>query len=151
MGALGLGLSLLLLLAGILPLRNQVNTLETAVLALADESLSTTNAVTCPDPRLRLIAPVTGQSFEMGATVPLIGTAAFPDASRYQVEIRPQGSQNWALLERFNRDTRLDELAQWDTTGYAQGPYEIRLSAVDLNNIRLSDSTSCTVSLQLVP
>ncbi len=151
LGALGLGLSLLLLLAGILPLIRQVDTLETTVLALADQSLAATNAVTCPDPRLRLIAPITGQSFPMGSTVPLIGTTAYPDATRYQLELRPSGSQTWVLLDRSNRDTRLDELARWDTTGYAQGAYEIRLTAVDMNNIRLANSSPCSIALQLVP
>lgn len=151
LGVLGLGLSLLLLLSGILPMRRQINTLETTVLALADSSLAATNAVSCPDPRLRLIAPITGQTFAMGATVPLIGTAAFPNATRYQIELRPPGSQTWILLDRNNRDTRLDQLASWDTTGYAQGAYEIRLSAVDLNNIRLANSNPCSIALQLIP
>lgn len=151
LGALGLGLSLLLLLAGILPLRQQVSTLETAVLAMADSALATTNAATCPDPRLRLLTPITGQSFTMGSIVPLIGTAAYPDAARYQVELRPPNSPTWVLLERFNRDARLGELAGWDTTGYAQGDYELRLSAVDLNNIRLAGSPPCSIVVQLVP
>lgn len=150
-GGLGLALSLILLLWGVLPLRQQVNTLETALLAVADSSLATTNALTCPDPRLRLIAPVSGQSFTMGAAVPLIGTAAYPDATRYQVEVRPPGSQTWVLLERANRDVRLGELATWDTSGYAQGDYEVRLSAVDLNNIRLAGSPPCSIVVQLVP
>lgn len=151
LGALGLGLALILLLWGVLPLRQQVNTLETAVLALADSSLAATNAASCPDPRLRLIAPVSGQTFAMGSTVPLIGTTEFPEARGYQLELRPPGSQTWVLLDRSSRDTRLGELARWDTTGYAQGTHEIRLSAVDLNNIRLVASNPCLITIQLVP
>jgi proteasome lid subunit RPN8/RPN11 len=151
LGALGLALALLLWLFGIMPLRQQVNTLETALLAVADTSLATTNAAACPDPRLRLIAPVAGQSFAMGSSVPIIGTTEIPDATRYQLELRPVNSPTWALLERSNRDSRLSTLATWDSTGYAQGTYEIRLSAVDLNNIRLVNSPACSIIVQLVP
>lgn len=151
LGALGLGLALLLWLAAVVPLQRQVKTLETTVLALADTSLASTNALSCPDPRLRLVAPITGQSFPMGSTVPLVGTAALPNANRYEVELRPLGSQTWALLDRTTRDARLAQLATWNTTGYAAGPYEIRLSAVDLNNIRLANASPCSISVELVP
>jgi proteasome lid subunit RPN8/RPN11 len=149
--AAALLLSFFLIVGGVLPLMRRVNLLETTVLNLAQTSLAESNALTCPDPRLRIITPLDGQSIESGTIVQLIGTAAYPDARRYQVDVRAAGTQLWTPIERFSRNMRLGNLAEWATAGYVPGTYELRLTPLDLNNIRLSDSSPCGVSIVLTP
>ncbi len=140
-----------LVVGGIMPLTERVDVLETTVLTLADQTLADSNAATCPDPRLRIITPINNQILPLGSEIPLVGTSLVEGAVRYQVEMRPAGDQNWSLVERFTRDTRLGELISWDTTGMASGPYELRLTAVDRNNIRLGNSSACLVGVTLAP
>jgi len=147
--ALALLVSFFLIVGAVLPLQRRVNLLETTVLNLAQTSLAQSNALTCPDPSLRILVPLAGQYYSAGARIPLIGTATYPDARRYQIDARPQGSEQWTLVDRLRRNTRLGQLAAWDTTGLPAGVYELRLTAVDLNNIRLTDSPVCTVELSL--
>lgn len=149
--AAALLLSFFLIVGAVLPLRRQVDLLETTVLNLAQASLTDSNSLTCPDPRLRILAPLSSQGFPVGSTVQLIGTADYPAAARYQIDARPVGGNQWTPVERLRRDTRLGQLAVWDTTGLPAGPYELRLSPVDLNNIRLADSSPCMISVSLTP
>jgi proteasome lid subunit RPN8/RPN11 len=148
---LALLLSFFLIVGAVLPLRRQVALLETTVLNLAQVSLAESNGLTCPDPRLRILTPLNGQSYPTGSTVRLIGTADYPDARRYQIDARPQGADQWALVGRLRRDTRLGQLVAWETAGLAAGAYEIRLLPVDLNNIRLADSSPCSIAISLAP
>ncbi|WP_374687432.1 Mov34/MPN/PAD-1 family protein [Promineifilum sp.] len=147
--ALALLVSFFLIVGAVLPLQRRVNLLETTVLNLAQTSLAQSNVLTCPDPSLRILVPLTGQQYPVGGRIALIGTATYPAARRYQIDMRPQGSEQWALVDRLSRDTRLGQLAEWDTTGLPAGTYELRLTAVDLNNVRLTDSSICTVGLSL--
>lgn len=147
--AAALLLSFFLIVGGILPLARRVNLLETTVLALAQSPQTNSNAQTCPDPRLRIITPLAGQTIETGTPVEVIGTATYPDARRYQVDVRAPGTDLWAAVNRFDRDRRLGNLAEWATEGYVPGVYELRLMPVDLNNIRLSGSDPCVVSVNL--
>ncbi len=149
--AAALLLSFFLIVGVVLPLRRQVNLLETTVLNLAQASLTGGNSLACPDPRLRILAPLSNQGFPVGSTVQLIGTADYPAAARYQIDARPVGIDQWATVDRLRRDTRLGQLAAWDTSGLPAGAYELRLSPVDLNNIRLADSSPCVVSVNLIP
>lgn len=139
------------LLAGLVTLNRQNNRLESVALVLAQEALRDSNALTCPDPRLRIIVPLLGSNIAAGSDVSLIGTAAYPDATRYQLDMRPSGTETWALLGRFRRDQTLDELWQWDTADLAPGSYEVRLAAVDGNNIRLNGSPTCSIQLNITP
>ncbi|CUS05251.2 protein of unknown function [Candidatus Promineifilum breve] len=149
--AAALLLSFFLVVGGVLPLMRRVELLETTLLNLAQVSLSASNAQSCPDPRLRILVPLNGQAYVAGATIQLIGTAEYPDARRYQTEYRPAGSETWLLIDRLRADTRLGPLADWVTTDLPPGDYELRLSPVDLNNIRLADSSPCAVSISLSP
>ncbi len=151
LSTLALVATFFLVVGGIMPLSERVDVLETTVLTLADQTLADSNAATCPDPRLRIITPINNQILPLGSTMPLVGTSLVEDAARYQVEMRPAGDQNWSLVDRFTRDTRLGELISWDTTGMTPGPYELRLTAVDRNNIRLSNSSACFVGVTLAP
>lgn len=113
--------------------------------------MTESNGLTCPDPRLRILTPLNGQGFSAGSSVQLIGTADYPEARRYQIDARPAGAAQWTSVDRLGRDTRLGQLAAWDTAGLPAGAYELRLSPVDMNNIRLVDSSPCVVSVTLSP
>ena len=150
-GSLGLLLSFFLLVGWVVPLSQQVSRLEHVVLMMADEALATSNAAACPDTRLRILAPLAGQQYPVGATVEIIGTASHPDAAKYRVETRPSGAENWVLLRTMNHDTNLDTLVRWETTNYAPGVYDLRLTAVDPNNIRLVSTALCELQIELIP
>lgn len=147
--AAALLLSFFLIVGGVIPLQRRVNLLETTVLNLAQASLAESNALSCPDPRLRILTPLNGQAYTAGDVVQIIGTAEYSDARRYQIEYRPAGNNEWNLIARPRSDTRLGELSQWDTTGLSAGSYEVRLSPVDMNNIRLANSSPCVVTVNL--
>lgn len=148
--AAALVLSFFLIFGVALPLKNRVNLLETTILNLAQASLTEGNSLTCPDPRLRILVPLDGQSYTIGSAVQIIGTAEYPGARRYQIDARPAGGGQWLTIGRASKGARLDVLSEWDTTGLAAGSYEVRLSPVDANNIRLAGSSPCAVSLNLV-
>lgn len=145
-GAVGLLLSFFLLVGGVLPLNRQINNLESVVLAVANE-----NSAVCPDPRLRLVAPFSGSQATLGTAVSLLGTADHPDTSRYQLEIRPVGIEQWELLRVLRLRTDFGELASWDTANRAAGLYEIKLTAVDRNNIQLANTNLCVITIELTP
>lgn len=149
-GAAALLLSFFLA-AGLVALNRQNDRLESVALVLAHEALRDSNALTCPDPRLRIIVPLLGTAVPTGSEVTLIGTADYPDAARYQVDMRPAGAEAWTLLGRFRRDQTLGDLWQWATTASEPGQYEVRLAAVDSNNIRLGGSPACTINLNITP
>lgn len=149
--AAALLLSFFLIVGGVLPLQRRVNLLETTVLNLAQASLTDSNGRACPDPRLRILAPLNAQSYAAGSTIQIIGTAEYPAARRYQIESRPASNNEWTLIDRIQRDTRLGILADWETGELPAGNYEVRLSPVDANNIRLSNSSPCIVAVNLTP
>jgi len=45
----------------------------------------------------------------------------------------------------------LGQLAVWDTESVPVGDYEMRLTAVDENHIRLSGSPPCAIAIELTP
>ncbi len=47
--------------------------------------------------------------------------------------------------------TSFGELAEWDTSEYTPSAYELRLTAVDRNNVILSGPATCTIELELLP
>ncbi|MFO7683429.1 MAG: Mov34/MPN/PAD-1 family protein [Chloroflexota bacterium] len=150
-GSLGLLLALFMLVGWVIPLNQQVNRLENVVLVMADEALAETNAAACPDPRLRILTPIWGDRYQQGAVIQVMGTTSHPDAVRYQVEERLTGAENWTLLNTINRSAKLSELASWNTTDLLPGVYELRLTAVDRNNIRLANTARCEIAIELLP
>lgn len=150
-GALGLLLSVFLLAAWVLPLTREVDRLQNMVIALADVALADGNATTCPDPRLRILAPLTGQRINSGGLIEVMGTAMIEDATNYQLNVRPNGVDKWVLVDTNRKDIKLGELATWDTTSVPVGVYEMRLTAMDNNNIRLSGSPPCAIAVELIP
>ena len=142
-------LLLLFLIAGLWlgSLNRQVSALQQAVTALAHE---TENAVVCPDPDLRLLSPVHNGRISPGP-ISFIGTASHPDAHRYRLEGRLHGGDAWQLLQEWRRDIPLGELGQWDTTSYPATLYEVRLIAVDSNNVRLAHTSLCQIVIEIEP
>jgi proteasome lid subunit RPN8/RPN11 len=149
-GVLGVLLSVFLLVGWVLPLAREVDRLQNMVIVLAGSAMAESNAAACPDPRLRILTPLTGQRINSGAVVEVLGTAMIEEAVRYEVNVRPAGTNSWALIDT-NRSTKLGTLANWDTVSAPAGIYEMRLTAVDNNNIRLSGSPPCAIAVELIP
>ncbi|MCA9971738.1 MAG: hypothetical protein KC425_16045, partial [Anaerolineales bacterium] len=144
-------LTVVLAVGWLLPLTARVSRLETVALTLANQALADGNALACPDARVRILTPLTNTAVSAGTPVRIIGSAAVPDAARYRVELRPVGAETWALLRTQRQSTSLDQLALWDTADYLPGVYELRLTAVDRNNVRLSQTDLCLINLELLP
>jgi hypothetical protein len=149
-GALGLLLSFFLLVGWVVPLTRQVNQLEALTLTLADQTL-TENVAACPDPNLRILSPAVGSGVRVGDEVDVVGTAVHPEAYRYRVEVRPVGADLWSLVGDKRADTSVGTIATWDTTLHQPAAYEMRLTAVDRNNIRLTNSATCLIDVVLTP
>ncbi len=150
-GALGLLLSFFLLVGWVMPLSREVDRLQNMVIVLADEALAQSNAAYCPEPNLRILAPLTNARFPVGSPVEVMGTAMIADAAGYQVNVRPVESTSWLLVDERRQGTKLGQLAVWDTESATAGDYEMRLTAVDRNNIRLSTSPPCAIAIELIP
>jgi proteasome lid subunit RPN8/RPN11 len=151
LGALGLLLSFFLLVGLVLPLTREVDRLQNMVIVLADTALAESNAAYCPDPTLRILAPLTGSRVPAGSAVEVMGTAMIADAAGYEVNVRPAEGASWILVDERRRGTKLDQLAVWDTESAPVGDYEMRLTAVDGNHIRLSGSPPCAIAIELTP
>lgn len=149
-GALGLLLGFFLLVGWVVPLTRQVNQLEALALTLADQTL-TENVAACPDPNLRILSPAAGSNVRVGDEVNVVGTAVHPEAYRYRVEVRPVGADLWSLAGNKRAATDLGTIATWDTTLHQPAAYEMRLTAVDRNNIRLANSAMCLITLEIKP
>jgi proteasome lid subunit RPN8/RPN11 len=150
-GTIGLLLGFFLLVGWVIPLNRQIDRLEDVVLILADEALATEQLAACPDSRLRILTPLSGSNVRIGHELTVVGTAEYPSAARYRVEVRSVGGAEWALVNSRGKATSLGQLAKWDTTPYSALPYEMRLTAVDRNNVILAGSPTCAIQLVLVP
>lgn len=139
------------LIGWVVVLNGQVNQLQTVVTTLANESLATTNAALCPDPNLRILAPLTSSNAFVGDQVTLFGTVQIPDATRYQLQTHLVGTEGWTTVDSRRLDTGLGTLGKWDTKELLAGSYELRLTAVDNNNIRLSSAPPCVINIELIP
>ena len=134
-----------------MPLTREVDRLQNMVIVLADKALADSNAAYCPDPNLRILAPLTGSRVRTGSTVEVTGTAMLADAAGYQINVRPVESASWVLVDQNRRGTKLGQLATWDTASAPAGDYEMRLSAVDRNNVRISGSPPCAIAIEVTP
>jgi hypothetical protein len=148
-GSVALALALFMLLFWIVPLNRQTSQMQTVLLNMANSS-AYPNVAACPDPRLRLIAPMQGSAARIGSQVELIGTAVYPGAFRYQIDVRLSGQQEWQKVDDRRRPTELDVLGMWNTGDRAPGTYDVRLTAVDRNAIRLPNSPDCVIQVQLI-
>ena len=149
LGILGFVLGFFLLFGWVVALNRQVNSLESVVASLADET--SINAVSCVNPQLRIVAPVAESRLQLGGDIAIFGTAVQPDAARYQIEYRPDGGELWELVGVQRRQTDLGLLTNWDTSELPFGRYELRLTAVDRQNIPLPGVASCYIAIELLP
>lgn len=150
LGLVALALLLFLLLFWVMPKNRQIQQLQETVLALANNEQNP-NVAMCTDSRLRPLLPQSGATFATNSTVDVIGTAVYPDAYRYRVEIRPTGETQWALVGSTRQQIEFGQLASWNTTGLLPGLYDMRLTAVDRNAIRLANSPDCVIQVDLRP
>jgi len=149
LGILGFVLGFFLLFGWVVALNRQVTSLESVVASLAGET--SINAVACTDAHLRIVAPVAGSRLQLGEKIAIFGTAVQPDAARYQIEYRPVEGDSWELAGVQRRQTDLGLLTNWDTSELPFGRYELRLTAVDRQNIPLPGVTSCQITVDLLP
>ncbi len=148
LGIVGFVLGFFLLFGWVVALNRQVNSLESVVTTLADET--SLNAAVCPNPNLRILAPTTASSVAGGGDVAIFGTAVQPNAARYQIEYRPAEGGDWKLAGVQRRQTDLGLLLNWDSSELPLGQYDVRLTAVDRQNIPLPNVASCQISVELV-
>ncbi|RMH00682.1 MAG: hypothetical protein D6706_03350 [Chloroflexi bacterium] len=127
----------------------QIRQLETLTLTLADGALADVYAQTCPHPNWRILSPLPETAVLTGSPLPLLGTADWPGASQYRLEIRPVGAEQWTLLHNGRSAIRLGELGTWQTGAFPNGTYEIRLQAVGRNNIPLAETPDCQITVTL--
>lgn len=149
LGIVGFLLGFFLLIGWVVSLNSQVNNLESVVAGLANET--SINAVSCPNPQLRILSPVTASAVRAGEDVAIFGAAVQPEAARYQIEYRPVGGESWELAGVQRRQTDLGLLTRWGTAELPAGGYELRLTAVDRQNIPLAQVASCQISVELLP
>ncbi|HRQ39895.1 MAG TPA: Mov34/MPN/PAD-1 family protein [Chloroflexota bacterium] len=148
-GSLALALALFMLLFWIVPLNRQTSQMQTVILNMANNN-AYPNAAACPDPRLRLIAPMDGSAARVGSQVELIGTAVYPGTFRYQIDVRLSEQQEWEKVDDRRRPAELDVIGVWNTGNRLPGLYDVRLTAVDRNTIRLPNSPTCVIQVQLI-
>jgi proteasome lid subunit RPN8/RPN11 len=150
LGIAGVLVTFFLLVGWVFVLNQRVNQMETVVLAMGSQAPAASNAVVCDDPNMRILAPLMGQTAVSGDKIEIIGTADIAAASRYRLESRLTGSTGeWQTVAVQRRSTTFGKLSIWNTTEMLPGLYDIRLVAVDKNNIRLADAPSCTIEIAL--
>lgn len=148
LGIVGFVLGFFLLIGWVVALNREVNHLESVIASLAGET--SLNALSCTDAQLRILAPVTQSQLTAGQDVAIFGTAVHPEAARYQLEYRPADSTLWELVGVQRRQTDLGLLTTWKTGELPAGAYDLRLTAVDRQNIPLPNISSCQISIELV-
>ncbi len=149
LGILGFVIGFFLLIGWVVALNREVNHLESVVASLAGET--SLNALSCADAQLRILAPTTQSQLTAGQDVAIFGTTVQPDAARYQIEYRPAGGELWELVGVQRRQTDLGLLTTWDTSQLPVGAYDLRLTAVDRQNIPLPGMADCQIAVALTP
>jgi len=126
-------------------LENVAHAYAVDYLANAEEA----GLATCPHETLIILEPLAAVSFEAGTIVDIIGQAAVAGANRYVVELRPLRANDWIELNSFRRAVRAGLLARWDTSSFLDGQYQLRLQALNRDNLPVSSSAHCTIVLEL--
>jgi hypothetical protein len=149
LGILGFVIGFFLLFGWVVALNRQVNQLESVIAGLANET--SLNAAVCPNPNLRILTPTTEGKAQAGGDVAVFGTAVQPEAARFQLEYRLADGDSWELAGVLRRQTDLGLLTSWDTSELPVGSYDLRLTAVNRQNIPLPNSPSCQIAVELIP
>jgi ligand-binding sensor domain-containing protein len=91
--------------------------------------VSTTFEVDATPPTPVISYPPSGRALHGGE--PVIGTASDPRFRRYSLEVRSSGAASWDSVSQSSTPVASDTLGTWETSGLADGDYDIRLSVVD--------------------
>lgn len=147
----GAGVVLFFFLAGWnVWLQRQIDQQRDVMLSLVGSDTGSLVA-SCPDPNLRLFAPMNATSYAVGDRIVLVGTADVPGATRYHVQQRlADGEARWELVGNVRLDQPLGRLTAWNSSGAQPGVYDIRLTAVDRTNLPLSNAQPCQIQINLV-
>jgi hypothetical protein len=105
----------------------------------------------CPDPRVQLSAPATGQS--LAGVVEIRGTATIPDFAFYKFEINGPltGGEWWTVSDLFYTPVDGGLLGYWDAMPVAlqaPGLYSFRLVVVDSTG---NYPAPCVVQVRIAP
>lgn len=153
MSTIAILLSLGLLVGGLLPLHSQNQALHSVVSALAERTIQQANAsgaASCTDKSLQIYAPLPDDRIPYGTEITLVGSADATTAASYRLDVRPAGEQTWWSLGSFRRSISGGEFLRWDTTSFAPGSYQLRLSAADTSGEVMSEPAACIIRFQLV-
>lgn len=127
-------------------LNRQVSQLEQVLLTQLNNPVLV--AESCPNPQLRILSPLTGYAIPQGETFAIFGTADVNGATRYHVEQRPAGSDDaWTLIGTERFDQSVGSLVRWNTKDVSPGLYELRLTAVDRQNLQLEEVRPCQIQV----
>ena len=146
-------LALLLLLAGVLPLRSRNTALEQMVQTAATSQLlgaAQTGWASCDKTTVQILAPSPQTNLRMGQEVAIFGVATEEKAAAYHLDVRAQTSNRWTSLgtaRTWGRPFR--QLGTWDTGNMPPGRYKLRLLPYDANG-RPIPLSACTVDVELV-
>jgi proteasome lid subunit RPN8/RPN11 len=147
-GVMGLVLSLVLLFGWVWPLRQQVNQLQSVTMLMAEQVVE--NTAVCPNPTLRILTPLNGSQAKVGDSVTFVGTATHTDTNRFQIAVRPINvAAEWTVEDDLRRDVSFGRLGAWDTTENGAATYEVRLTAVNRDNVALTNAPVCTIEIEL--
>lgn len=146
-------LALLVLLAGVLPLRSRNLALAEMVRTAATADLLQATAAgwaNCPDPDVQILLPTAGSSLQVGPEATVFGVAEKEAVGTYELAYRPQASGRWMVLAQPNRwGHAFRELGAWRTIGLPAGTYVMRLMPYDANGNPMPLS-ACMVDFQMV-
>lgn len=130
-------------------LNRQVNQLEQVILTQVDANPAAIRE-SCPDPRLRILAPETETAVSQGTRIQFLGTADLPNATRYELWARPANSDaQWSKIGTNRFDTQFGTIARWNTRDVATGVYDVAITAVDRSNLLLPDLPPCQIQLEI--
>lgn len=153
-GLFGLFLALILYIGGIRPLQTEVESLESAVVYLANESFVSTEQ--CPQESMRILYPPSGYQISKGSELVLLGTAVVPESYRYQIAISPLNQPTtpderaWDIVYETRQGTNFGEVGtlytgDWPGNAY----YSVRLQAVDRERQPIASAPTCTINIYI--
>ena len=140
-----------LLFAVIMPQEREIEALQATVLTLAEQPAVNRNLVSCAAPYLRILTPISGTQVQAGTAVSFVGTANHPDAVRYRLQGRLVDNNTFTDFALARRGQTLGEIVSWDTSDVPAGIYLLQLTAVDSNNISLTNASVCQLQIEILP
>ncbi|NJN81770.1 MAG: hypothetical protein HC802_05420 [Caldilineaceae bacterium] len=99
----------------------------------ASPTITTTTPTATPTKSRRVVNEITHpqDGDAIAGITDILGTALLRGFLKYEVSISPAGLEAWQWLKTNYQIVREDVVYQLDTTGFADGSYDIRVRAVD--------------------